>query len=65
MQSRTKLYFQKMAVPTLSEIGLDSYFFTDMKLSEDETLTASLRMFIDLDLINRFRINYEVNVITY
>ncbi|XP_033643907.1 dual 3',5'-cyclic-AMP and -GMP phosphodiesterase 11-like isoform X2 [Asterias rubens] len=50
---------KKMAVPTLSEIGLDSYFFSDMKLSEDETLTASLRMFIDLDLINRFHINYE------
>ena len=54
-----------MAVPTLSEIGLDSYFFSDMKLSEDETLTASLRMFIDLDLINRFHINYEVIITKY
>ena len=27
---------------------------------DDDTLKASVRMFVDLDLLDKFRINYEV-----
>lgn len=55
------LCVQKLRVPPSSEIHLHEFYFSDFSLDEDQTLVAAIRMFMDLDLINRFRINYEVN----
>ncbi|XP_070544781.1 dual 3',5'-cyclic-AMP and -GMP phosphodiesterase 11-like isoform X2 [Ptychodera flava] len=51
---------KKMVVPSASAFQLYSYSFSDFELEEDQTLQASIRMFLDLDLVQKFRINYEV-----
>ncbi|XP_071829696.1 dual 3',5'-cyclic-AMP and -GMP phosphodiesterase 11-like isoform X4 [Apostichopus japonicus] len=50
---------KKIPVPTCAELGLADFAFSEIGMTEDETLTASLRMFLELDLISKFRINYE------
>lgn len=50
---------KKVPVPPCQDIGLHEFKFSEIGMTEDETLTASLRMFLDVDLISKFRINYE------
>lgn len=47
-------------IPTVSDYQLDTYEFDDMTMSDDETIRATIRMFIDANLINTFKIPYEV-----
>ena len=51
-----------MAIPSTHHYKLLDYSFNDFTLDDDDTLKASIRMFIDLNLLERFRINYEVCV---
>ncbi|XP_077999251.1 dual 3',5'-cyclic-AMP and -GMP phosphodiesterase 11-like [Glandiceps talaboti] len=51
---------KKMVVPSASSLQLYNYSFSDFELDEDQTLQATIRMFMDLDLIQKFRINYEM-----
>nr|CDS32160.1 dual 3'5' cyclic AMP and GMP phosphodiesterase [Hymenolepis microstoma] len=48
----------KELVPSSKYYKLTKFYFSDLKLSTDETLKAVLRMFSDLGLIYRFRIDY-------
>ncbi|XP_065332643.1 dual 3',5'-cyclic-AMP and -GMP phosphodiesterase 11 isoform X1 [Cloeon dipterum] len=47
-------------VPSSKKLRLLDFTFDDIHMSDDETLKACLRMFMDLDLIERFHIDYEV-----
>lgn len=49
-----------MAVPSSQHYNLLDYNFHDFTLDDDDTLKATIRMFLDLELFDRFQINYEV-----
>lgn len=55
-------FLQKMPILTSQEYGLLDYSFIDFNLDDDDTLKASIRMFQDLNLVDKFRINYEVSI---
>lgn len=40
--------------------NLLDFSFSDFGLDDDDILKVSIRMFIDMNLLERFRINYEV-----
>ncbi|XP_052266884.1 dual 3',5'-cyclic-AMP and -GMP phosphodiesterase 11-like [Dreissena polymorpha] len=50
---------KKAVIPSTSDYRLLEYGFNDASLDDDDTLKASIRMFIDLDLLEKFRINYD------
>ncbi|WAQ95525.1 PDE11-like protein, partial [Mya arenaria] len=47
-------------IPTTTDYRLLEYGFNDVGLDDDDTLKASVRMFVDLDLLDKFRINYTL-----
>ncbi|XP_053211051.1 cGMP-specific 3',5'-cyclic phosphodiesterase-like isoform X2 [Panonychus citri] len=49
-----------MKVESVQYYGLDSFSFSDFNLSETDTCLATLRIFMELGLINRFQIPYKV-----
>nr|VZI37894.1 unnamed protein product [Spirometra erinaceieuropaei] len=49
----------KELIPSARYFRLCSFSFTDFHLSVDDTVKACLRMFTDLDLVNRFHIDYN------
>lgn len=49
-----------MLIPSTSSLSLSSLRFDDFSLNEDQMIKACIRMFIDLDLIERFHIDYKV-----
>nr|KAG5710172.1 hypothetical protein BaRGS_006691 [Batillaria attramentaria] len=51
---------KKLPVPTSQHYGLLDYSFSDFGLDDDDTLKATIRMFMDLNLIDSFHINYEL-----
>lgn len=59
------IYFQKMPILSSQEYGLLDYSFIDFNLDDDDTLKASIRMFLDLNLVDKFRINYEVSTLKF
>lgn len=50
-----------MVIPSTYAYNLLDFSFSDFGLDDDDTLKASIRMFIDMNLLERFRINYEVH----
>ncbi|XP_076309815.1 dual 3',5'-cyclic-AMP and -GMP phosphodiesterase 11A-like [Tachypleus tridentatus] len=52
--------FLDARIPTAVEWHLESLQFDDFSLSSDEMIFASIRMFKDLGLISRFRIDYQI-----
>nr|XP_046916300.1 dual 3',5'-cyclic-AMP and -GMP phosphodiesterase 11-like [Dermatophagoides farinae] len=52
--------FARMLIPSTSSLSLSSLRFDDFSLNEDQMIKACIRMFIDLDLIERFHIDYKV-----
>lgn len=48
---------ERMEVPSAKKLNILSYEFADNTLSRDETVLATIRMFIDLDLIKKFNID--------
>ncbi|XP_032814404.1 dual 3',5'-cyclic-AMP and -GMP phosphodiesterase 11A [Petromyzon marinus] len=46
-------------IPLVCELGIDEFHFDDFSLDHDAMITASLRMFTDLGLVQTFRIDYE------
>ncbi|XP_055386324.1 dual 3',5'-cyclic-AMP and -GMP phosphodiesterase 11-like isoform X2 [Condylostylus longicornis] len=50
----------KLRIPSSAHFQLHDFKFDDLYLSDDDTLKACLRMFLDLDFIERFHIEYEV-----
>ncbi|KAL8587788.1 hypothetical protein ACOMHN_021006 [Nucella lapillus] len=51
---------RKMPVATAQQYNLLDYTFSDFALDDDDTLKATIRMFMDLDLIEVYQINYEL-----
>jgi len=52
-------FLSRLAIPSAASLHLESFSFTDTELEDIDTLTASIRMFHDLDLINQFRIDHS------
>ena len=50
-------------IPSTNDYRLLDYCFSDFALDDDDTLKASVRIFMDLDLLERFRINYDVSIV--
>lgn len=53
-------FFQGLRVPSSAHFQLHDFKFDDIHMEDDETLTACLRMFLDLDFVERFHIDYDV-----
>lgn len=51
---------RSLRVPSSQHFGLHDFRFDDIHMDDDDTLKACLRMFLDLDFIERFHIDYEV-----
>nr|XP_040238527.2 dual 3',5'-cyclic-AMP and -GMP phosphodiesterase 11-like isoform X5 [Anopheles coluzzii] len=51
---------RQLKVPSSAFFKLYDFKFDDLTLDDDHTLKACLRMFLDLDLVERFHIEYEV-----
>lgn len=47
-------------IPLGIELGIDEFHFNDFSLDNDAMITASLRMFLDLGAVQKFKIDYEV-----
>lgn len=51
---------QAAKIPLSSELGIDEFHFNDFSLDNDAMITASLRMFQELGVVQKFKIDYEV-----
>ncbi|ESP03832.1 hypothetical protein LOTGIDRAFT_156431 [Lottia gigantea] len=51
---------KKMNIASSQRYNLLDYRFSDFCLDDDDTLKATIRMFLDLDLLETFHINYEI-----
>ncbi|CAH1119376.1 unnamed protein product [Phaedon cochleariae] len=49
-----------LRIPSNAKFRLLEFDFDDIHMKDDETLSACLRMFLDLDLVERFHIDYDV-----
>ncbi|KZC08932.1 Dual 3',5'-cyclic-AMP and -GMP phosphodiesterase 11 [Dufourea novaeangliae] len=49
-----------LRVPSAAHFQLHDFKFDDIYMEDDQTLTACLRMFLDLDFVERFHIDYDV-----
>ncbi|XP_048116944.1 dual 3',5'-cyclic-AMP and -GMP phosphodiesterase 11A [Alosa alosa] len=47
-------------IPLTGELGIDQFHFNDFSLDSDAMATASLRMFLELGVVQKFKIDYEV-----
>lgn len=50
---------ERMECPSSKQLKICSYDFADNTLSRDETVVATLRMFVDLGLVEKFNIDYS------
>ena len=46
----------------MSELGIDDIHFDDFSLDVDAMITAALRMFMELGMVQKFKIDYEVTI---
>ena len=51
---------QKCTIPPVQQYNLVDYQFSDFHMDDDETLKATVRMFLDLSLMEKFHIQNEV-----
>ncbi|XP_063174201.1 dual 3',5'-cyclic-AMP and -GMP phosphodiesterase 11A [Candoia aspera] len=51
--------FKTANIPLVSELGIDNIHFNDFSLDMDTMITAALRMFMELGIVQKFRIDYE------
>lgn len=54
------LRFSKILVPSVRYYELNRFTFTDFNMTDDDTIQGCIRMFMDLNLINVFNIEYVV-----
>ncbi|XP_032903708.1 dual 3',5'-cyclic-AMP and -GMP phosphodiesterase 11A-like [Amblyraja radiata] len=47
-------------LPTVNELGIAHFSFNDFSLDNDGMITASLRMFMELGIVQKFKVDYEV-----
>ncbi|KAM7407410.1 hypothetical protein PAMA_003233 [Pampus argenteus] len=46
-------------IPLVCELGIDKLSFDDFSLDVDAMITAALRMFMELGMVSKFKIDYE------
>ncbi|XP_010792792.1 dual 3',5'-cyclic-AMP and -GMP phosphodiesterase 11A [Notothenia coriiceps] len=51
--------FKAANIPLVFELGIDKLYFDDFSLDMDAMITASLRMFMELGMVQKFKIDYE------
>lgn len=51
---------QAANIPLVCELGIDKLSFDDFSLDVDAMVTAALRMFMELGMVQKFKIDYEV-----
>ncbi|XP_048340427.1 dual 3',5'-cyclic-AMP and -GMP phosphodiesterase 11A [Sphaerodactylus townsendi] len=51
--------FKTASIPLVSELGIDDVHFDDFSLDADTMITAALRMFMELGMVQKFKIDYE------
>ncbi|KAG5333738.1 PDE11 phosphodiesterase, partial [Acromyrmex charruanus] len=51
---------KNLRVPSSAHFQLHDFKFDDIHMEDGDTLTACLRMFLDLDFVERFHIDYDV-----
>ncbi|XP_061464364.1 dual 3',5'-cyclic-AMP and -GMP phosphodiesterase 11A [Rhineura floridana] len=51
--------FKAANIPLVSELGIDNIHFDDFSLDIDAMITAALRMFMELGMVQKFKIDYE------
>ncbi|XP_070593554.1 dual 3',5'-cyclic-AMP and -GMP phosphodiesterase 11A [Erythrolamprus reginae] len=51
--------FKAANIPLVSELGIDNVHFDDFSLDMDTMIAAALRMFMELGIVQKFRIDYE------
>ncbi|MEQ2313259.1 Dual 3',5'-cyclic-AMP and -GMP phosphodiesterase 11A [Ameca splendens] len=51
--------FKAANIPLVCELGIDKLSFDDFSLDVDAMITAALRMFIELGMVQKFKIDYE------
>lgn len=59
--SSSHFFLQSTAIPSGDELALYKYDFSDFALDDKETCAAAIRMFMELQLISRFNIPYNVS----
>jgi len=53
--------FQEVRIPPAESLNILDFHFSDFGLPEDLTAQATVRMFLDLNLVQEFNIDYKVN----
>lgn len=51
---------RKLRVASAAHLRLHDFSFDDINMDDDQTIAACMRMFLDLDLVERFHMDYEV-----
>ncbi|KAJ4933356.1 hypothetical protein JOQ06_030188 [Pogonophryne albipinna] len=51
--------FKEANIPLVCELGIDKLYFDDFSLDMDAMITAALRMFMELGMVQKFKIDYE------
>ncbi|KAI4805848.1 hypothetical protein KUCAC02_010443, partial [Chaenocephalus aceratus] len=51
--------FKAANIPLVCELGIDKLYFDDFSLDMDAMITAALRMFMELGMVQKFKIDYE------
>ncbi|CAG2123609.1 unnamed protein product, partial [Medioppia subpectinata] len=59
-QEEEAIKVSRMLIPSTTALHLTSLRFNDFSLDEDMMIRGCIRMFLDLDLIERFHIDYKV-----
>ncbi|KAF3843231.1 hypothetical protein F7725_002080 [Dissostichus mawsoni] len=52
--------FKAANIPLVCELGIDKLYFDDFSLDMDAMITAALRMFMELGMVQKFKIDYEI-----
>lgn len=53
-------FFQEATIPSAESLNIIDFNFSDFGLPEDMTTQATIRMFLDLKLVQEFNIDYKV-----
>ncbi|XP_067890679.1 dual 3',5'-cyclic-AMP and -GMP phosphodiesterase 11A [Heterodontus francisci] len=51
--------FKAANIPLVTELSIDEFHFNDFSLDKDAMITAALRMFMELGMVQKFKIDYE------
>jgi hypothetical protein len=54
---------QASKIPPAEELRLYTFDFDDMAMDDEGTLKACVRMFMEADIINQFKVPYEVSTL--